>query len=134
MFAYLAFFCCLCLSSFFVNSATNKAINFDEWFESLVSFISIRRIFLNFMIQNEQAYESNLFRMLCIYKSMLNWVRINRSSWISIMLTHAYSKLHEYLWVAKKQFIADLWFQSKCYLLKAIHRSSLLIAPFWWVV
>ena len=45
----------------------------------------------------------------CTYKSMLNWQRMNHSSWISILLTHTYSKFHKYLWVAKKRPIANLW-------------------------
>ena len=43
------------------------------------------------------------------YKSAVNWLRMNQSSWISILLSHSYSQLHEYIWVAKKRFIADLW-------------------------
>ena len=35
---------------------------------------------------------------------------MNQSSWISLLLTHSYSKYHEYLWVSKKRFIADLCF------------------------
>ena len=51
----------------------------------------------------------------CTYKLMLNWVRNNQSTriWISILLTHLYIKFHEYLWVAKKRFIADLLFKPK---------------------
>ena len=50
----------------------------------------------------------------CTYKSMLYWVRMNQNSWISILLTHSCWKLHEYLWEAKKRFIADLWLISFC--------------------
>ena len=121
----VCFACCLCLflSSFFVNAATTKTVNVDEWFESLESFINIIRIFLNLWIwmsrRTNQIYFScyefdiNVVLILiatCAYKSMLNWVRTNQNSWILIQVTHSCSKFHEYLWVAKKQFIADLWY------------------------
>ena len=50
----VCFTCCLyfflSLSYFFVNLATTKTVNVDEWFESLESFISIISIFPNFWI------------------------------------------------------------------------------------
>ena len=33
----------------------------------------------------------------CTYKSTLEWVWMYQSSWISILLTHIYSKFHEWL-------------------------------------
>ena len=93
------FVCCLCLfiSNFFVTAATTKIVNVGEWFESLESFISIISIFLNLWIWmsrriNQTCFECyefdvNIVLMLnatCTYRSMLNWVRMNQSSWISI--------------------------------------------------
>ena len=84
-----------------------------------IIFIAIISIFLNLWIlmsrhMNQIYFEGYEFDVkvvteTCTYKSMLNWIQMNQSSWISILLSHLYSKLHEYLWVAKKRFIADLW-------------------------
>ena len=54
----------------------------------------------------------------CIYNSLLKRVRMSETSWISILLTQSYSKFHEYLWVEKKRFIADLWLEYKCIALR----------------
>ena len=82
--------------SFFVNAATTKTVNFYKFFEWLESFISI---FLNLWIwmrklMNQTYFECYEFDVnsviiliaTCIYKSRLNWVRMNQSSWISILL------------------------------------------------
>ena len=92
----VCFACCLCLSFFyFVNATTTKAVNTGEWFESLESFIII---VLNLWIwmsrrMNRTYFECHEFDVnvvlkliaTCTYKSMLNWVRLNQSSWISIL-------------------------------------------------
>ena len=121
----VCFACLLFVSSsfffFFVNAARTKTVNFDELFESFESFISI---FLNLWIymsrcMNQtyfECYEFDVNVVLILiatytYKSMLNWVRINQSSWISILLTYSDSKFHEFLWVVRKRFIADFWYE-----------------------
>ena len=103
------FICCLCLFglSFSVNSATIKTVNCEEWFESFESFLSTVSIFLNlwiWMSMNQTNFEGYEFDVnvglipiaTCTYKSMLNCVRMNQSSWISKLL--------------KKRLIAVLWF------------------------
>ena len=94
---------CVYLSLFplFVNAATTKTVNADEWFESLESFISIISIFLNLWIwmtrcMNETyfkcyAFDVNkvfIFIAPCIYKLMLNWVRMNYSHTQNYMSTY----------------------------------------------
>ena len=123
----VCFDCCLCLflSSLFVNPATTKTVKVVEWFESLESFISITRIsiFLNLWIlmsrrMNQTYFECYEFDVnvvliliaTCTYKSMLNWVQMNQSGWISILLTHSYLEFREHLWLVKKRFIANLWY------------------------
>ena len=112
----VCFVCCLCLCLFlflsfflFVNATTNKTVNFDEWFESLESLLCIISNFLNSWIwmsrrMNQTDFEcykfdANIVLILiatCTYKLMLQWVRMNQSSWISILLTHSYSKFYEF--------------------------------------
>ena len=47
---FFACFLCIFLSYFFVNAATTRTVNVDEWFESLESYISIINIFLKLWI------------------------------------------------------------------------------------
>ena len=95
---------------FFVNVATTNTVNVDEWFESFINFVCV---FLNLWIwmsrpMNQTYFECYGFDVnvviiliaICTYKSI---------SWISLPLAHLYSKLHEYLGVAKNWFIADLF-------------------------
>ena len=58
------FACCLCLflSSSFVNTITTKIVNFDEWFESLGSFMSIISIFLNLWIWRSKRMNRTYFK------------------------------------------------------------------------
>ena len=136
---YGSFACCFCLflSSFFVNAATT--VNVDEWYELLESFLSIVSIFLNLWIwmsgrMNQTYFECyefdvNVVLILIVtytYTSMLNWVRMNQSSWISTLLTHSYSKFHEHLWVVKKRFIDDLRLTGHCVMGRHAKRRRLL--------
>ena len=120
---YFACYLCLFPSSFFVNATTTKIVNFDEWLESFESFLSVIRIFLKlWMWTNKhinqtyfERYEFDVSVVLvliatCTYKSMLNWVRMNQSSCIPILVTHSYSIFHKHLRVAKKRFTADIWY------------------------
>ena len=117
---------------FFVNTTTSKTVNFDELFEPFESFISIISIFLNLWIwmrsrMNQTYFECYEFHVnvvliliaTCTYQSMLNWGRMNQSSWI--LLIHSYSKFHD-LWISKKGFIADLWFKPQ---VRHLHQNEI---------
>ena len=122
-FVVSAFLLSLFFSFFvFVNATTTKTENCDEWFELLESFMSTLSVFLNLWIWmsrriNQTCFECyefdvNIVLILianCNYKSMLQWVRMSQSNWISILLTYSYSKFHDYLWITKQRFIVDLW-------------------------
>ena len=100
----MCLFCLLSLSfSFFFFC---KTVNFDEWFESLESFISIVSTFLKLWFgmrrrMNQTHFEWYEFDINVVlifiatftYKTMLYWVRLNQSSWISMPLIYSYSEL-----------------------------------------
>ena len=82
--------CCLCLSSFLVNTARTKTVNVDEWFKSLESFMRIISTLLNLWIwmsrhMNQTYFECYKYHVVfiliatCTYKSMLSWVRKNHT-------------------------------------------------------
>ena len=113
-----------------LTKTSHKTVNFDEWFESLESFINI---FLNLWIwmsrrMNQTYFEwyefdINVVLMLIAtytYKSMLNWVLMNKSSWYfntvdSLILKitwvlmssektiHCWSLLCTYVWYLEKE-------------------------------
>ena len=64
----------------------------------------------------------------CTYKPIVSWILMNRSIWISVLLTYSYWKFYEYLWVAKKRSIADLRYTCLLYMLTII--SAILDCQF----
>ena len=112
--------CCACwlLSfSFFVNSATTKTVNVNVRFESFESFMSTKRIFLNWLgiwvsrHRNQTYFERyefdiNVVRILigtCTYRAMLNWAQMNQSSAFQ----------YEYCWLNHTQNYMSTYEQRK---------------------
>ena len=76
-----------------------------------ITRMNITSIFLNSCIWMSRCMNQTYFECFefdanavlilistCTYKSLLNWVRMNQSSWISILLTYLYSLIW---WVLK---------------------------------
>ena len=82
----VCFACCLCffISPFFLNATTTKIVNFDKWFESLESYLSIISNFLNLWIWMSRhmwfKYISNVMSLMwTLYSSYsLQSVLINQ--------------------------------------------------------
>ena len=70
---------CLCLPfSFFVNAATTKNVNVNEWFESLESFVSTISIFLNVWIWMSRHMNQTYFEC---YEFDINVALIVIATW-----------------------------------------------------
>ena len=80
---------CLFITSFIVNTATNKT----EMIMMMISIFLNLWIWMNTCIHQTYfecyKFDVNFVLILiatCTYKSILNWVRMNQSSWNSILL------------------------------------------------
>ena len=72
----------------------------DIWYEPDKSWVP-------FWVRCQRCTQPILINQRC---REFEWIRVFSS--ISILLTHLYLKFHECLWVAKKHFIADLWYEA----------------------
>ena len=119
----MCWLCLLSLSfSFFVNAATTKTVNIDEWFESLESILSIINIFLNLWIWMRRGvwikHSSNAMSLMSmLHSNSLQSVLINQCwteyKWIRVVEFQYYWITHtqNYIRLAKKRFIADFWYE-----------------------
>ena len=90
--SYVCFACCSVLSIwvfflfFFLNATTTETV----W-----------------MIRVESKVMNQTYFNIFIYKLTLQWVRMNAEYMVKFqycLLTHLYLKLHEYSWLAKKNY------------------------------